>query len=74
MIIPIRCFSCGKVLADKWEKYEQLCREVAKKEDGGSKNGDGEGGDRGKILDGLGITRICCRTVMLTHVDMSLII
>lgn len=23
MIIPIRCFTCGKVLADKWNYYKQ---------------------------------------------------
>ena len=23
MIIPIRCFTCGKVLADKWNEYEK---------------------------------------------------
>ena len=21
MIIPVRCFTCGKVIGDKWEKY-----------------------------------------------------
>ena len=30
MIIPIRCFTCGKVLADKWNYY---CKEVEKKQD-----------------------------------------
>ena len=24
MIIPIRCFTCGKVLADKWQPYIEL--------------------------------------------------
>lgn len=27
MIIPIRCFTCGKVLADKWRAYQQKCQE-----------------------------------------------
>ncbi|MDE1856151.1 MAG: DNA-directed RNA polymerase subunit N, partial [Candidatus Micrarchaeota archaeon] len=22
MMIPIRCFSCGQVIADKWEEYD----------------------------------------------------
>lgn len=54
MIIPIRCISCGKVLADKWEKFQQ---EVKK------------GKHPSKVLDELGITRYCCRSLMITHKD-----
>lgn len=28
MIIPIRCFTCGKVLADKWFAYEKEARAI----------------------------------------------
>ena len=24
MIIPVRCFTCGKVIGDKWEKYNEM--------------------------------------------------
>ena len=24
MIIPVRCFTCGKVVGDKWQKYLEL--------------------------------------------------
>jgi hypothetical protein len=24
MIIPVRCFTCGKVVGNKWERYLQL--------------------------------------------------
>jgi DNA-directed RNA polymerase subunit N len=80
MIIPVRCFTCGKVLADKWEAYEKRCKEIDAAERG---NNAGKGvrvGDdgvktaRGHILDELGITHGCCRTIMLTHVDLSLVI
>ena len=27
MIIPIRCMTCGKILADKWFKYLELVKE-----------------------------------------------
>ena len=87
MLIPVRCFTCGKVLADKWEAYERRCKDAddaeAKKgkERQGKSQGEDEGGSaaggktaRGKILDDLGITQGCCRTIMLTHVDMSLVI
>ena len=35
MIIPIRCFTCGKLIADKWLEYEeQLQEEYNKLTDG----------------------------------------
>lgn len=55
MMIPIRCFTCGAVIGDKWEKFS---RNV--------KNGE----DPGKTLDSLGVTRYCCRRMLLSHVDM----
>lgn len=55
MLIPIRCMSCGKVVADKWEAYK---KELA------------SGKSPKKALDELGLTRYCCRSLFLTHVDM----
>ncbi len=55
MIIPIRCFSCGKPVAHLWEKY---CERV--------KNGE----ERKKVLDDLGVERYCCRSTLMGHVDL----
>ena len=77
MIIPVRCFACGKVLADKWLSYERQCREADEnKKRAASEEPPGVGHKtaRGLILDELGIKRLCCRTVMLAHVDISLVI
>lgn len=65
MLIPIRCFTCGKVLADKWLAYLALCKEseelpITKHVKGFEIN------HRGEILDDLEITKICCRRIMLT--------
>ncbi|KAF2863786.1 hypothetical protein K470DRAFT_225725 [Piedraia hortae CBS 480.64] len=60
MIIPIRCFSCGKVIADLYERYVELI---------GSSN-DGEILTDGDAMDQIGLTRYCCRRMMLTHVDL----
>eukprot|EP00798_Chlamydomonas_sp_ICE-L_P023477 gene23477-17301_t len=60
MIVPVRCFTCGKVVADKWRAYTRMVDEDKTLTDE----------ERGKILDTLAIKRICCRTVMLTTVDM----
>jgi DNA-directed RNA polymerase I, II, and III subunit RPABC5 len=60
MIVPVRCFTCGKVLADKWRAYVQMVEEDE------TLSAD----ERGRILDTLNIKRMCCRSVMLTTVDL----
>lgn len=55
MIIPVRCFTCGKVIADKWEEYK---KEVSK------------GENPAKVLDSLGIKRYCCRRMFLANVNL----
>ena len=55
MIIPIRCWSCGKPIAHLWEPFQA---KVAK------------GEDRKKVLDEMGLKRYCCRAMMLGHVDL----
>ncbi|CAF3934972.1 unnamed protein product [Rotaria magnacalcarata] len=55
MIIPIRCFTCGKVIGNKWEAYIELLRcEYTE----------------GDALDTLGLRRYCCRRMLLSHVDL----
>ena len=55
MMIPIRCFSCGKPIGHLWEKYkERITKEENPK----------------KVLDDLGLERYCCRAVFLGHVDL----
>ena len=55
MIIPVRCFTCGKLIGDKWEEFSRRV-----------KNGEAPG----KVLDDLGITRYCCRRMLLSHVEI----
>jgi DNA-directed RNA polymerase subunit N len=55
MIIPIRCFSCGKPVGHLWEEYQER---VKKKEDSKA------------VLDSLGLERYCCRGLFLGHVDL----
>jgi DNA-directed RNA polymerase subunit N len=53
----MRCFTCGKLIADRWEYY--------------SKRVDKEADiDKGKLLDELKIIRMCCRRHILGHVDL----
>jgi len=55
MIIPIRCWSCGKPIAQVWEEFEERSKKGESKKD---------------ILDDLGVERYCCRAMFLGHVDL----
>ena len=55
MIIPIRCFTCGKVVGNKWDPYLGLLQAEY---------------SEGDALDALGLKRYCCRRMLLAHVDL----
>lgn len=55
MIIPIRCFSCGKPIGHLWEEFKQRAA---------------KGEDKKKVLDELGVERYCCRSAFIGQVDM----
>ncbi|KAK9397440.1 RNA polymerase II subunit L [Crotalus adamanteus] len=55
MIIPVRCFTCGKVVGNKWEAYLGLLQAEY---------------TEGDALDALGLKRYCCRRMLLSHVDL----
>ena len=77
MIIPIKCFTCGGVLADKYQYYQNKVREMKLNNgDAGNKvvyltKKNMEKTPEGHILDELKLTRPCCRRHMLTHVDIE---
>jgi DNA-directed RNA polymerase subunit N len=54
MLIPVRCFTCGNLVADRFEDYQNKVR---------------TGEDPAKVLDVLGIKRYCCRRMLLTTVE-----
>ena len=77
MIIPVRCFTCGKVIADKWRHFSRRREEIElerERESGAANNTtdtDGFYDQRlGALLDELHLTRICCRRHLLCHVDL----
>lgn len=63
--------TCGKVLADKWEYFVKKSKDAEKDEDV-PKHFDKT--TSGKVLDELGLTKMCCRRHMLGHVDLTEII
>ncbi|MCW7076565.1 MAG: DNA-directed RNA polymerase subunit N [Candidatus Syntropharchaeales archaeon] len=54
-MIPVRCFTCGKVIGGLWEEYKE-------RRDAGE--------DPGEVLDDLGVERYCCRRMLLTHLEI----
>ncbi len=54
-MIPVRCFTCGKVIGGYWEEYKE-------RRDAGE--------DPGDILDDMGVERYCCRRMLLTHLEI----
>ena len=74
MLIPIKCFTCGKVLADKYRFYEKTLRERNLNESQKTIYLTHENIKKthaGQILDELGLKKMCCRKHMLCHVDID---
>ena len=55
MIIPVRCFTCGKVTGNKWIPFRDRVSQGEQVE---------------AVLDSLGLKRSCCRIVLTTHIDL----
>ncbi|MDI6806994.1 MAG: DNA-directed RNA polymerase subunit N [Candidatus Aenigmarchaeota archaeon] len=55
MIIPVRCFSCGKVVGHLYDEYKRRVK---------------AGEEKGRVLTELGLKRYCCRQLFLGHVDL----
>ena len=55
MLIPVRCFSCGKVIAPLYPKFLELLKAGKSPEE---------------AFNELGIDRYCCRRTIIAHVDL----
>ncbi len=64
MIIPVRCFSCGKVVASDYRKFVAKISEI---KDSGKKV---DATVISKTLDDLGVERYCCRRMILSHTEL----
>lgn len=66
MIIPVRCFTCGKVIGDKWNKYKELTASSTNNDTIFFKNKDCVVVE---AFEKLGLKRICCKRMFLGHVE-----
>jgi len=55
IIIPVRCFTCGSLIGDKWEDFARRVK---------------RGEDSGRVLDSLEVKRYCCRRMLLSPVEI----
>jgi len=55
MMVPVRCFTCGKVVGEHWEEFDARTE---------------EGEDPERVLDELGLERHCCRRMLVSHKDL----
>jgi len=55
MLIPVRCFTCGALIGDRYEEFVKKVK---------------EGEEPGKVLDKIGIKRYCCRRIFLSNVNI----
>ena len=78
MIIPVRCYTCGKLLSNKEKTYKTI---VYRKKLAFKKNVNDESvlniNDKdikktpeGEAMDEIGLTRYCCRKIMMTNVEL----
>ena len=74
-MIPVKCFTCGKVLADKHRYYVE---EVRKKKRAKGMDVEKvlyltkefhEMTPEGEVMNDLGLKKMCCRTHMLSTVN-----
>jgi DNA-directed RNA polymerase subunit N len=73
MIIPVRCHTCGNVLADKWFYFQKKITSDPVAETNGEKDTDPKQEKTivGNVLDDLKLHSICCRSTMMSTVDFT---
>ena len=78
MIIPIRCYTCGKLLSNKEKTYKDIVnrKKMALKIDINDESilnindKDIKKTPEGEALDEIGLTRYCCRKIIMTNVEL----
>lgn len=74
MIIPVKCFTCNNLLANKWNIYKSE-KEILEKQKEESKLSEQEFiNETIKLFEKLGLKRYCCRMCITSTLDMTEII
>ena len=54
MLVPVRCFTCGGLIADRYSQYTARVK---------------AGEEPAKVMDSLGVRRYCCRRMFVGSVE-----
>jgi DNA-directed RNA polymerase I, II, and III subunit RPABC5 len=54
-ILPVRCYTCGKIIGGKWDTYQNMLN---------------EGIEKKEALDKLLLNKMCCRRMIMGHVEL----
>jgi DNA-directed RNA polymerase subunit N len=65
MIIPVRCFSCGRVIGSDYVRFTKRTEEIRR-----TKNREPTAEEVSQILDDLNVIRYCCRRMILSNADL----
>lgn len=60
-MFPIRCFTCRKVIGNKYEEYKKLTKNLDYQDKNALLN----------IFNFMKINRMCCRRIFMTHVEIN---
>ncbi len=86
MLVPVRCFTCNKVIGHLWEPYQQklqeryqqtqentpLSQKVSSLKFTEATVRDVENKTvQGKILDELNVKKYCCRSILISTIDLT---
>ena len=64
LIIPIRCFSCNRVIASDFRKFQKRINEIREKRREQTPE------EISNIMDDLGLEKYCCRRMILSHIEL----
>jgi DNA-directed RNA polymerase subunit N (RpoN/RPB10) len=76
-MIPIKCFTCGTIIAHKYKRYREIVEEKKKNSSiqqiylTSTNIADQGKTVEGEALDSLHLIKECCRRHMLSHVDVD---
>ena len=78
MLIPVRCFTCGKTISDKWVPFIEKVNEKKQTKTNNVKDLDIEyinlenpnKSIEGEVMDELELHRYCCRRMILGNVHL----
>lgn len=71
MILPVRCFSCNNLIADKWVEYKKQLDSFPKDHVVKIIDKHIPESFQNKVFNDIGVKRYCCKRMFLGNLDMT---